>query len=303
MAINLREISKKQKLNFAIVIVVAALIFYAVGIVTDLFANPAFSMFWIISENTAHNLAALGAVGSAIALVAIALIVGLAKKGKIMLPGIYNKQISRNIKAPSNLAVKGTIPVGNQKINNTPQKSIAEQKNQLVKQSIVPPTEQPTKQSPITMPPITMQHPTNENDAPEQEVKINAEGKTTCPGCKKAFSTPILMVDYNLSKPLLTRYCPYCNRSLGVEQEKQPPKPTEPNTIQDETSNQEPVVENLRNTCPACKKDFKTPIFMVDYDSPTPRLIKYCPYCMTSFGFEHRNAANEEIWNKYFNES
>jgi len=37
----------------------------------------------------------------------------------------------------------------------------------------------------------------------------------SCPGCKKVFSKPLVMLDFSGGKTRLVNVCPYCNRVLG----------------------------------------------------------------------------------------
>jgi hypothetical protein len=78
---QLRELSQIQKLEAAASIVACALAFYAIGIATDFFANPIFSMFFFISYETAHNVVTYLAAVIAIVF-GIAVGLSLVKKGK-----------------------------------------------------------------------------------------------------------------------------------------------------------------------------------------------------------------------------
>jgi hypothetical protein len=73
---------KEHKLLIAVIVIAGCLIFYAVGNATNFFGNPAFRMFWIISDETAHSVAIYGAIAGAVAVVAIGLTVTLIKKRK-----------------------------------------------------------------------------------------------------------------------------------------------------------------------------------------------------------------------------
>jgi hypothetical protein len=37
--------------------------------------------------------------------------------------------------------------------------------------------------------------------------------------------------------------------------------------------------KNGKITCPNCKKEFTTPMLMMDYSGKEPKLARYCPYC------------------------
>ena len=69
----IRQLIETSKIRLAVVAVVCILIFYAVGIATNLFASPVFSMFWVISAEAAH-----GVVVYVAAVLAVVLGVGMA---------------------------------------------------------------------------------------------------------------------------------------------------------------------------------------------------------------------------------
>jgi uncharacterized Zn-finger protein len=206
----LRELSKKQKLHVPILIVDCVLIFYASGIATNLFASPVFSMFWIISYQTAHNIVTYVAVIIAIALTITPLTINLIQKPKTLFPETHNKPVIRTIKATNEAPVRVTPPTNNQKITNNPESNKTEQKNQSAKQPIIQPTKQSTTQIPT-------QPNTDKNATTNQEADIKNKNKITCPTCKKEFSQPLFMLDYSSSKAKLINFCPYCNQSLGEQ--------------------------------------------------------------------------------------
>ncbi len=82
-----------EKLQIALIVFVGILIFYAFGIATNLFANPSFSMFWIISNDAAHNVAAFAAIGAAIALDIVILAIFLMKRRKTMASETNKKSV------------------------------------------------------------------------------------------------------------------------------------------------------------------------------------------------------------------
>jgi uncharacterized membrane protein len=87
---------KEHKLRIVIVVIACSLVFYVLGIVTNFFGNPIFSRFWIISNETANNIA-YAAVAGAFALVIIGLTVTIIKKRKITKPQTtYKPIISRH---------------------------------------------------------------------------------------------------------------------------------------------------------------------------------------------------------------
>jgi Flp pilus assembly pilin Flp len=106
-----------------------SLIFYAVGIATNLFANPIFSMFFIISDQTAHNIAYAVLVGAATVAV-IGLTVTLFKKRKTTFPEINNKPAIVEIE-PSNISfVRAVASSNSQATTYEAEKNKTQEKNQ-----------------------------------------------------------------------------------------------------------------------------------------------------------------------------
>ncbi len=53
-----------------------------------------------------------------------------------------------------------------------------------------------------------------------KQSKGNAKAADTCPSCKKAFTQPLVMLDFEGGKSKLVNVCPYCNQVLGNAEEK-----------------------------------------------------------------------------------
>ena len=204
----MRELSKKQKLHAAIIIVACMLIFYGLGIATNFFAQPMFSMFWIISDSTAHNVVIYVALVMGIALT-MGVTVSLVKKRKSAFSEAHNKSVIGTIKASNEAPGIIAQSTNNQKITKNPESYKTEQKNQSAKKPIMQPTKHSTPQIPS---------PTSnvKNAATDQEAVVNKD-RITCPACKKEFSTPLFSLDYGSRNPKLIRLCPYCNQTLEAE--------------------------------------------------------------------------------------
>jgi outer membrane biosynthesis protein TonB len=48
-----------------------------------------------------------------------------------------------------------------------------------------------------------------------KQSKVNAKEANTCPSCRKAFTQPLVMLDFEGGKSKLVNVCPYCNQVLG----------------------------------------------------------------------------------------
>jgi hypothetical protein len=83
---------KKQRLLF-FVLLSSTMLFYTVGIVTDLFSLPFFSIFWIISYDNAHDVVVYIAAAAAIAQTILTLTIAFNKKPKVLFPNSLNKMV------------------------------------------------------------------------------------------------------------------------------------------------------------------------------------------------------------------
>lgn len=216
---------KEQRIRIAIIVIAAVLIFYAVGNATNLFGNPVFSMFWVLSNEQAHSVAIYGAVAGVVAVLAIGLAMTLIKKRKTLKPGTtYKPAISSfkpatsSIKTPIQTPVKAAPPTISHptitpKMNSKKEEYKTEQKIEPIKQPIIQPTIPSAAQKPVT--PINI--PTNGQNKTNNQ-KINTDkptsDKLSCPNCKKQFGTPLFMLEYVQSKPKLVGHCPYCDQTL-----------------------------------------------------------------------------------------
>jgi hypothetical protein len=196
-----KEISKTRKLYVALIIIVSILIFYAAGIVTNFFANPIFSMFFIVSNETAHNIAIYVALVGAAAVAIIGSTVILIKKRKTTKPQLPHKQIISSFKTTNK------TPIANNPLNMI--QGTKEYKNNETKQETTQITEQPPIQK--TTPPIIDQNTTNNQKTATNK---SPNEKITCPNCKKQFSTPSYMLDNSSSTPKLILLCPYCKQDI-----------------------------------------------------------------------------------------
>lgn len=108
-------------------------------------------------------------------------------------------------------------------------------------------------------------------------------------------SEPELKIKDSVSKPIEAGYSTV---NGGIKEPEAPvathptfeseKNPTKQSTVQ--TASQPYIVKNTtinqsvkegkgRLTCPTCKKEFSTPLFTLDYEASTPKLIRHCPYC------------------------
>ncbi len=209
-ALNLRELSKKQKLYAAIIIVGCMLIFYGLGIATNFFAQPMFSMFFIISDSTAHNVVTYVALVIGIALT-MGVTVGLVKKRKSTFLEADNKPVIGTIKASNEVPVRINPTPNDQKITTNAESKKTVQKTQSAKNPI--PTMQVTKQ---TTPKVPPQPSTVKSAAANPKAVVNKD-RITCPTCQKEFGTPLFSLDYNSGNTKLIGLCPYCYQPVDSE--------------------------------------------------------------------------------------
>jgi hypothetical protein len=171
-------------------IIASCLIFYAVGIVTNFFANPIFSIFFIVSQETARNIFTYLAVGIAISLIVITSSAILIQK-------------RRNSQANDEKNSKLTPSKNDQKITKY-----------LESSSIEKPIIQLVEQSKTQ---ISAHSKTNEVTATSQE--IMSQGKRVCSICQEKFDTPLYQINSSSSGIEIGRICPYCRQSLDSQPE------------------------------------------------------------------------------------
>jgi hypothetical protein len=205
---RLEKITRKQKIFIAMIIIAGIFLFYGIGIATNFFAQPIFSAFFIISNETAHNLVAYIAVGAAFALGGLALALNFGKL-KVSLFGRKTKPTILSIPEPVKTVPTIYPPRTQPKPQPKPQVTVSE-KRVIPNPSIAMQLGEKPKTE-------TASVPANQVKKPNATQTTN-KGKFTCQSCKKEFSTPMLMLDYANSKTKMLSYCPYCNAPLDTQQ-------------------------------------------------------------------------------------
>ena len=196
---KIKEMSSTQKLLFVILVVAGILMFYGIGIATNFFAQPMFSMFFIISNETAHNIVAYIAIGAAVAIGLLGLVMVL-KKRRSYSPKIQIKPVMPLVQRPIK-AVSSDFKMDNKSDRiNLEQKKKPSAPIQIAEGSKAEMVNEPEVHQ------ITVKPDVAKTTIPE---------KSKCPSCKKEFSTPMLMIDYSSPKAGLVSYCPYCYEPIG----------------------------------------------------------------------------------------
>lgn len=97
-------------------------------------------------------------------------------------------------------------------------------KNKLVVKRVEPklqqqqppqPQQQQSKQQPLQLAPV----PSSNNGVKAQALRENSM-VISCPGCKKMFGKPLVMLDFSGKEPRLVNVCPYCNTILGAAKDR-----------------------------------------------------------------------------------
>ena len=225
--INLRELTKTEILYVMSLVVSFVLFFVAVG---------------LLMSNAAGNVALPYAVLlTAVALSSSTLIIGVVKKRKTSFLEIKRRPVIPFIQVPSAKPVIVARPAKNehiiQEVENNYRELKTEPSQPLITQSL---SNQKPWESTITKPKSVAREqvqepfkPSEETSAEKdiaksiinEEITVNQEtvekkdGKFVCPNCKKEFSQPIFMANYDDSKqPKLVAHCPYCDQSLDIKQ-------------------------------------------------------------------------------------
>ncbi len=191
--------SSTQKLLIAILVVAGILMFYGIGIATNFFAQPMFSMFFIISNETAHNIVAYLAIGAAVAIGLLGLLMVLKKRNSYS-PEIQIKPVVPLVQRPIKAVSSDFKMVGKPDRVNLEQKMKTSASAQVAEGF----KDEPVNELKVHQ--ITVKPDVAKTTIPE---------KSKCPSCKKEFSTPMLMIDYSSPKAGLVSYCPYCYEPIG----------------------------------------------------------------------------------------
>lgn len=196
---KLEKKSRTQKLFIPMMIVAGCLLFYAIGIATNFFGQPIFSMFFIISNETAHNLVVYIAFGAAFVLGTLALALTFAKKRKSFSLEVQNKPDIPPFQRPFKAVTSATVKtLGKPEVTISMQKMKPIIATQLAEDQKVETVKEPTSHQ---MPKVEVTQTINKD-------------KLTCHSCKKEFRTPMLMLEYPNSIAKLVSYCPYCLQPL-----------------------------------------------------------------------------------------
>ncbi len=78
----------------------------------------------------------------------------------------------------------------------------------------------PPKPQPAPQPVQPVEAVQEQKPKMSKQSKGNAKLANTCPSCKKAFTQPLVMLDFEGGKSKLVNVCPYCNQVLGDAEEK-----------------------------------------------------------------------------------
>lgn len=224
------------------IVVAGIMIFYAVGIITNFFAQPMFSMFFIVSNQTAHTLVVYIAIGAAVAISTLAAVIHF-RKPKTFATEATNKLIVTSMQMPmkAEVTINPTIPLIQMQMPiKTPQMPIKTSSasftykmssdseryaaNLAAKKKLnsTPPPQITSSPKPETViipeikaleiqkiPEKPKVKPETKKEASKNTNKDKTD-KMICQHCKKEFSTPMMMLDYSTSYPTLVSHCPYC---------------------------------------------------------------------------------------------
>ena len=283
---QLREMSKKQKLLIIVVVTIIALLAYANLLALNLISFSPLSMY--------------DAVAAAAALTIVAVILSFVGKQKSVVPDpkgfVKSKIQTSEIEESASSFVQPSVLFG--RTARMPKFEIRsidlklEQPSlQPVKQPSIQPKEHPTPQiekkpsaSPIPKKPHT------ENPVPTQEPKETKND--TDPQTKQPDPQPV--------KPHPTQI----KDEQTVQVEKK--LAAEPAVI--DVHIEKPVSSSLEKRemkngklkCQSCGKEFSQPILMADYGNPDqPDLVPHCPYCFKPLNAQLEFTTEEIAYKKY----
>jgi hypothetical protein len=270
---QLREMSKKQKLLIIVVAAVIGLLFYANLVALNLIAVSQLSMY--------------GAAAAAGALTVVAVILSFVGKQKSVVPKTVVKPVVQSIKVeksvPNVVERPVTVEKTSRTVNAETRNSYLQSKQatvQAIKQPSVQPKEQSTIQferKPMASPILKNSHfekPVSSSQQPKvvkTDSYLQARQPTVQP--VKSQSTPIreesTVKDSYIDKPVLS--------------------PKEPRDS-----------KNGKLKCQSCGKEFSQPILMAGYSNPDqPDLVPHCPYCFKPLNSQLEVTTEEIAYKKY----
>ncbi len=271
---QLREMSKKQKLLIIVVAAVIGLLFYSNLVALNLIAVSQLSMY--------------GAAAAAGALTVVAVILSFVGKQKSVVPKTVVKPVvAQAVKVEKSAPRVVERPVPVEKPSRTVKvetKNSYLQANQAtvqpVKQQSVQPKEQPAfqfKRKPAASPFLKNSH------------------------FEKVVSTTQQPREYKTDSYLQARH-------QTVESVKPQPTQNKEEPTVKHSYIDKPVIapkeirepKNGKLKCHSCGKEFSQPILMADYSNPDqPDLVPHCPYCFKPLNSQLEVTTEEIAYKKY----
>jgi hypothetical protein len=270
---QLREMSKKQKLLIIVVAAVIGLLFYANLVALNLIAVSQLSMY--------------GAAAAAGALTVVAVILSFVGKQKSVLPKTVVKPVVQSVKVEKSVSRVVERPVT---VEKTSRIVNAETRNSYLqaKHAMVQPVKQPSVQ-------------------PKEQPTIQFERIPTVPSILKNshFEKPL----FTPQQPKVVKTDSYLQaRQPTVQPVKPQPTPIREEPTVKHSCIDKPVlsskesrdVKNGKLKCQSCGKEFSQPILMADYSNPDqPDLVPHCPYCFKPLNSQLEVTTEEIAYKKY----
>jgi len=270
---QLREMSKKQKLLIIVVAAVIGLLFYSNLVALNLIAVSQLSMY--------------GAAAAAGALTVVAVILSFVGKKKSVVPKTVVKPVDQVVRVEKSAPRVVDRPVPVEKPSRTVK---AENRNSYLQAN--QPAVSPVKQQSVQP---------KEQPAFQFERKPAASPFLKNSHFEKPVSTPQQPKEYKTDSYLQDRHPTV-----------QPVKP-QPTQIKEEPTVKhsyidEPIIapketKNAKNgklKCQSCGKEFSQPILMADYSNPDqPDLVPHCPYCFKPLNSQLEVTTEEIAYKKY----
>ncbi len=176
-----KGITRTQKLLITALTLTGGLLFYLIGIATNIFAQPMFSTVYL-------------AIGAAVTIGILGLAMFLRKR-RTFSSKIQTRPavpiVQRPVKAVSS----------DFKMAAKPDRTNIDQK---IKPSSSPQRVEGLKAEPVKEPTV------HQITVKPEVAQTTSTERFRCQSCKKEFGTPMLMIDYASPKAGLVSYCPYC---------------------------------------------------------------------------------------------
>lgn len=185
-------------------------LFYSIGVISDFFASPMFSAFWMVNIQTAYDIVTYTGAALTVVVAVTAVAWSFPKEHKISFsfkPIGLKARITQASHKAKQQVVTPFVSTGkseSDELDLEPEIHLPPKNNLQLN------TQPPFQPQPTILPPERV-------FSTEGVFNIQGTGRMACLTCKKEFDDPLFKLDCGNHLPRLILSCPYCNRSSCFE--------------------------------------------------------------------------------------